>query len=362
MTRKDIVDCFDDVKTTEIQKQKMLNTILTGNNIVVLPVIRKKRLSLAAIAAVAALLFLTTTTALAVTFGWHEALFLYFNPTDEQVQILDGQVQTYYDTDGASNITITQSGLTVTVLQSIADSYGVYVFYEIITEDETFEFPEETYVGSSILVYYEPETSVAQERYSPACVTSGAGTAIILENFGNRLLVLQYFYSTGPTRIGNVELVITEINYPTDERDNDGPKVEPLFVGYWSLGWELDFVVNEEIILLPEVTIEESGAINIVKQIVISPLSVIIFFEGDMFRPDQSFIDILINDGSSISFGADCQNSIFTRVATNAIPGVEHDGTEDSFDQSLHYIFGTIINVNDLESINIGDIEIPISG
>jgi hypothetical protein len=72
-------------------------------------------------------------------------------------------------------------------------------------------------------------------------------------------------------------------------------------------------------------------------------------------------VSIRRNSGVDILFGADCQNVFFSVTATNAIAGVEHDGTEDSFDQTLHYTFGEIISISDIDSITIGNIVIPIN-
>ncbi|MCL2356194.1 MAG: DUF4179 domain-containing protein [Defluviitaleaceae bacterium] len=334
---KDIVDCFDNIKATEIQKQKMLTTVLASKKGDI-TMNRKARFS--AVASLAAALILGTTTVLATTFGWHEALLSHFNATPEQIEMLD-------ETVGAPNVSATQNGLTITVVQTIADSFGVYVLYDVTAEDESFAFPDETWIWARLFTAND----------SDAGVTAGSGRAVILENHGNRLLVLQHFHSTAPTTGGSVELFISELQYMSDERSYDGRILETLFAGEWSLRWELDFADTGKT-LLPNTEIIASGATATVTKIVISPLSAMIFFEGDSFLPNP--VSIRKSDGTAITFGADSENALFTRVASESYAGTEHDGTEESFSQTLLYGFDGIINVNDIESITIGNVTIPM--
>jgi len=347
MTRKDIVDCFDNVKATEIQKQKMLNNILASKNTEVIPMRKRTRFSVALVAAVLTVLILGTGTVLAATLGWHTALLSHFNPTAEQVELLD-------DTVGTPDISITRDGLTISVLQSLADSFGVYILYEIVVDDEAFVFPEEMLVGARLF----------RSGDSGDGVTSGSDEAVILENSRNRLTVLQQFHSTAPTTNENVSLLVFSLSYITDEWDYDGRLIQPLFEDLfadneWVFRWELDFV-HMGTTLLPNVTVEYSGAVNTVTEIVISPLSAMIFFEGDRFHPNSTFVSINKSDGTTIVFGAECEGAMFIRVPINAIPGVECDNPDGGFSQSLHFSFDSVINVEDVESITIGDVVIPM--
>ncbi|MCL2386326.1 MAG: hypothetical protein FWC89_02140 [Defluviitaleaceae bacterium] len=303
---------------------------------------QKARFSFAAVAAVVAVLILGTTTVLAMTFGWHDALLSHFNPTPVQMEIL-------VETVGAPNVSVTQDGLTIAVIQTIADSFGVYVLYEVTAEDESFAFPDETWIWARLFTASDSNDGV----------TVGSDRAIILENHGNRLLVLQHFHSTAPTTSGSVELLIFELQYMSDDWSYDGRILETLFVGEWSLGWELDFA-NVGKTLLPNADITALEATSTVTKIVISPLSAMIFFEGDSFLPNPSFVNIRKNDETLITFGADSENALFTRVASDGHVGVEHDGTEEAFSQTLLYSFDGIINVNDIESITIGNVTIPM--
>ena len=344
MTRKDIVDCFDNIKTTEIQKQKMLNNILVSKKEESINIKQKTRFSFAAVASIAAILIFGTTTIFAMALGWHEALLSRFNPTPEQVEILS-------ETVGYPDITVSQDGLTISVLQTITDSFGVYVLYEIIADDKTFEFPNETYINARLFTAFAD--------YVGGVVTEGSGTSVILENEGNRLLVLQHFFSTAPATDGNVELVIWELYYISDvwSTVGDGQLLEPIFEGWWSLEWELDFE-SIGITLLPDTNISIVEGDVTVTQIIITPLSAMIFFEGNHFLPDPSFVNIRKNNGVEIIFGADSKNALFTRVSRDGLAGVEHDGTEGIFSQTVLYNFDSIININDIESITVGDITI----
>jgi len=343
MTRKDIISCFENVKTSETQKQKMLNTILAGRNERVLPMKRKTRFSLASIAAVVAVFILCTGTALAMTYGWHEALLSYFNPTPEQVEILD-------ETVGTPAVYTMHRGWTLSVIQTIADRYNVYVLYEIISEDENFVFPEETYVWARLF----------RSGDSSDGATSGSGTPVILENSGNKLLILQDFYSTAPTIDERVKLLIHELSYPTEEWCVDGRKVRTLFRGELTLQWELDYVHTGST-LFPDIAADIAGTNIIITQIEISPLSVVIFFEGDKVCQDSSFVTIRKRDGSEKNFGLYNESGYYSRVPINPVPGVECDNPEDGFSHTIQYIFDSIININDIINITVGNITIPVN-
>jgi len=338
MMQKNIVDCFDMIRATEIQKQKMLRTILASKQGEVITMKRKTRFSFAAIVATAMVLIVGTTTALSITFGWHEALITQFNPSPDQMESLDEIV-------GTPNVTVTQDGLTITVVQTIADSFGIYVLYEIIAEDEAVTFPEETFVGARLFAASDSDDGV----------TVGSGESVILENDGNRLLILQHFHSTSPTTTGYVELIIRELFYNSQQWDYDGRILETLFEGEWSLEWELDFS-GKGITLFPSARIDIAGGYSTVTQIVISPLSVMVVIEGDSFNPDPSFVTLLKRDGTTVSFGAESENALFTRVASNGLAGVEHNGTERSFHQTLLYNFGEIVDLDTIESIAVGTV------
>ncbi|MCL2426805.1 MAG: DUF4179 domain-containing protein [Oscillospiraceae bacterium] len=342
MNRKDIVDCFENVKATEIQKQKMLNTILMTAQGEVIPIKRKTRFSAIPIAAVIVMLILSTGTVLAMTFGWHETLLSQFNPTPEQMELLD-------ETVGAPNVMVTQNGVTITIIQTISDSFTVYVLYEITVEDETFEFPEETFVNARLFTSSD----------SGEGVTTGSSESIILENFGNRLLILQSFHSTAPTVSENVELLISSIKYHTEEWSYDGRIIGTIFEGWWRLRWELDFA-DTETTIFPDTVVSVEGGSSTITQIVISPLSVMIFFEGDIFTPDIYFVSIHKNDGTEIVYGADSENVMFTRVRIDGLPGIECDDPEGIFSATLLYSFDSIISVNDIDSITIGNITIHV--
>ncbi|MGM9577752.1 MAG: DUF4179 domain-containing protein [Evtepia sp.] len=93
------------------------------------PAKKRRTLGRLPLAAAIALICLATTAAAAVTVHLHPAILDYFGVGQGRESLVE---------PGADSpvCTVAKNGVTVSVLQTVADSYGVYVFYEVKVPEE----------------------------------------------------------------------------------------------------------------------------------------------------------------------------------------------------------------------------------
>jgi hypothetical protein len=318
------------------QKQRMLGKILGGGKEDAQPLKRSAK-HFYLTAALIALAVLTMTTALAIGFGWHEKLIKYLSPSDEQMAALDGAADT-------PDATVTQNGVTITVKQTLADSFGIYVLYEMTV-------PENIELSDSIQwMFSHLDVPVGQ---TDDYVTMGVGSTEILEQSGNTRTVLLHQQFTAPFENGYIELVFLNLgyyNFPEVPQENSAPEFITLVEGEWNLKWEFSFEDTGKTIEVNE-PVSYNGSENTLTRIVLSPMSVCAYITGDDIvgsaRPAVNF-----KDGTQIEFDAKSNNASFGYYLV--------DEETLLYANHLYYRFENIVDLEDVESITIGDVTVPI--
>jgi len=286
-----------------------------------------------------------------------------------------------------AGVTATQNGLTMTVLQTIADRHSIYVVYEIIAECG-YEFSEEIMVDAAFM----PSRFRAGEQDGHM---AGGATAI-LEREGNRITLLHYLHATSPFEDGPVELTLWRVGYnlfhytentvfgtpwewnldaPVHNPEVDGPieiiiggeddENDFLLTSLVRLEWELVFV-DTGINVYPNLSIPFGEQELTLTRISISPISANIIFEGSpIFETPPSFVTIFLADGTEITFNTSSDNALFGGRSIGMrnpelfedIPREElrYHNVEWISEMTLNYRFDYIINVNDIVKVNVGN-------
>ena len=282
---------------------------------------------------VAAVCILTTTVALAITFSWHQLLLDYLNPSEMQIQEMNGAV-------GTPCATITKNGVTVNVLQTITDSYNVFVLYELIVP-EWIELTDDIKWSNEDFIV---PTSIGGTMYS------GEYGSTTLEQSENRRITLLHYSQTREIANGFIRMQFENLCRFIIIYDDNGEYMDlervPLVEGEWDLAWELNYEDKSSIVIDSDISVSINGSSNRITRIVISPISVLINIEGDdiltVVRPVVTLID-----GSQIAFDfkSDTKSFSYSILSGN----------------DLYYRFDNLINTDDVVSVTIGDVTIFVS-
>ncbi|TEB05487.1 hypothetical protein Psch_02528 [Pelotomaculum schinkii] len=338
MNKNDLVDCFKEITPSPTQKQKMLKIILDSRKGGTVPLKRTtKRLSLTA--AVVAICILTTTTALAISLGWNEKLIEYLKPSEEQMETLSGAVN-------IPEATVTQNGVTITVKQTLADSFGVYVLYEM-TVPEDIELNDDIQWKHGFLKV---------PKKTDEATVGGVYGADTLEQTGNKRTVLYHLQATAPLENGEIELNFGDLGYYKVTGDPKGPtppdiEFVPLVEGEWDLKWEFSYVDTSKTVEANK-PLSINGSEDTISKVVISPMSVCAFVKGDDILMSGVRPTVNFKDGSQIAYDVNSKNKSFGYYLI--------DEANLIYQNQLYYRFENIINVDDVESITVGDVTIPI--
>ena len=304
-------------------------------------VMKKRRISFVLVAALIALL--TATTALAATFNWHESLIAFFNPTPEQVEKLEGAI----DIPSAS---VSQNGVTIEIKQTIADSQGVYILYEltvpedvILTDDVMFEFWH---------------LSLAMEQHAGRLMQS-----VILEQEDNRRLGL--IHSTGAGIVENqmMRLEMRDLGALTsltqeNPRYDAFSRFETLVEGEWILEWELAFTDTTTLNIEVNEGVELNGEINhVLTNVVVSLMSVTVHIEGeDVFTAFTPIIRFVNGDEIKMDYMA--ENTLYSWAS------ILYENCRDNPTNfglyTIHTTFDRLVNLDEIESIIVNNVVVPV--
>ncbi len=286
----------------------------------------RKRFSMAAVAI--SICILTTTVALAVTFNWHQMLISYLNPTEQQMQEMGGSL-------GTPEATITKNGVTITVLQTIADSHGVYVLYEM-TAPKEIELNKDVIFRNSFL---DLKTDSTATNYV------GSGENITLEEHENTRIALYYYGQTAQIGNGYAELQLGDLSQCIYDDNGEYLDLVPLVKGEWNLKWEFNLEDSHSIVFKTNQPVSINGSKNTITEIAVSPLSIYIQVKGDnvleSIRPVVNF-----KDGSHMAFDVSSNGNSFSY--------------SPMLGNNLYYRFNDIVSPQDVESITIDNVTIAI--
>ncbi len=217
-----------------------------------------KRLSLTA--AIIIICVLTATTALAIGLDWNEKLMEYLKPSEEQMQTLDGAVNT-------PEATVTQNGITITVKQTLADAFGIYVLYEMTVPDNVKLDDNIRWSLDGLNV-----PTVQTDDY----VTAGSCGSEILEQTGNKRTVLYHLNTTAGFENGYIKLTLKDLTRYTTNDETGSMEITPVVEGEWELEWEFTFVDTSKTVEVNR-PLSINGSEDTITKVVISPMSACLY-------------------------------------------------------------------------------------
>ncbi|MGM9579534.1 MAG: hypothetical protein ACI3VS_09145 [Evtepia sp.] len=293
-----------------------------------LPQKRRWTLGRLPLAAAIALICLATTAAAAVTVGLHPAILDYFGVGQGQETLVE---------PGADSLacTVTENGVTLSVLQTMADTYSAYVLFEVMVP-QNLPLPEGEECRPG-MVFFDPALTPGQG------IQGGVSGSDILEREGDRLLILTYFVSDTPIARGPVSLQMRDLVY------GEGEQEIVLLAGTWRLEWELT-AIDPGITLSPEKPIELAGWSPVVTEINLSPFSLHIYSENSALPHVP--IALEFQDGSRLEVDVEDYGHIRSG-------GHREDASGERFVYDFYYRFYDVIDPAQVTAVVIGETVIP---
>lgn len=276
---------------------------------------RKKRFACILIAAV----LLLTTAVLAVHYGWSAALVEYLHPTQQQMEVLEGNTQ-------SESLSVTQNGVTLTVLQTLTDQNGVYVLYQIDAPQQIDLRDDFSWRDYFLMVPTEDNRDG---------VTIQTAKETLLNRTANSFTMLLSVQSSTPLKEGTIHLFFQDIGYFANQFG---------FHTVVSGTWELEYpIVYSEIgkTVNVERSIEIGSGSYSLSSVYLSPLSLLLNFEGDYQIPLDSVI-LQYRDGHMVTYSGEQIHFL-------------HNMEQQKYKTHWSCFFPEIISLDDLESIQIGD-------
>ena len=253
-----------------------------------------------------------------VSLDWHKKLAEYFNPTDKQIEQMQGAA-------AFPDITATDGGITVNILQTLADKHGIYVLYEIegvgnIGNNETLSWEKER-----LKISYKSDSKIPG--------TGGYAYSKILDCENNKCTML--YIRTGTGKIANQKLKFDLSGLKKGVIDTNGNcSFYSVSESRFELEWDFQYEnLGKE--WNPDEKINNGK--NTVTQIDISPISLWITVSGEELKNIEG-ITINFKNGKTIN------NSVNTAFSPL------HGGIN-----TLSLEFDRIIDVNSIKSVQIGE-------
>ncbi len=320
-----IQDCSTPVSTKKITDA--VNRILNEDLHEKKTFVKQKLLRFALIAAIISAISCFTAFAGAY-FEWNEKLTEYFRPTKQQTDRMQYA-------SALPQVSASDNGITVNVLQTLADSHGIYVLYEVIG----FGGIEE----NEILSWEEERLKISYDDSDKKPGSGGYAYHKILDRKDNRCTIL--YIRTGQGKIKNQTLDFILSGLKKKVVNNRGEICNSYTVSdcRFELNWYFEY---ENTGKTWDIIKELNGGKNTLTQIDISPISLWITISGEeMENPDA--VTINLKNGDTVNLDAKELSLSFTPLR-NGINTVSCE-------------FDKIITVEDIESIQIGTDVIPLS-
>ncbi len=265
-----------------------------------------------AIILAAMLVLLLSFGVYAASQDWHKALVDFLKAGDEQMTELSGAV-------AMPELSVIDAGVTVTVKQTLADQYGVYVLYEAVAPEE-FVFEDDMIWGWE---------SISHKPASPG--SSYITGSRVLEQEGNRRTVLCWIDGK-EMGDGRLELHLADLCQFSPDFDH------PLLIdGEWSLEWDFEFK-DSSVLLCENMPNDPDGEI-IIEELSISPVAVYIRVRDTQYQKNMRPC-IYLTDGSVIDLWERDDVSVM------------HEGET----YYIYYMFDELINLENVASVRSGDL------
>lgn len=249
-------------------------------------------------------------------------LGLYHNLSAEQMEMIDGAIS-------HPDATLTQNGVTISVKETFSDTAGLYVLYEVTVPEH---LKLDNTVRWKINALFPP---------MPASSTMDSMTLNWSENKRTELIYAIY---SSPFKSGKVELYCSDLGY------FDSPEqTVPLVEGKWNLKWDFTYT-NIGQTFDVDLPLVMNGTNNTITQVAISPISVCLYITGDNILESVQ-PTVTLKDGSQMNF---------TRQDSNTKFSYYQDYEDTSYTNQLYCRFNNVIDMDDIASIQIGDVVIPL--
>ena len=164
-------------------------------------------------------------TALAVNLGLHEKLAAYFHLQSGESALLESAIENPVTT-------VSDQGISVTIRQTLANSSGLYVLYEVTTPESIVLDPEKNWHMEGFL------------DLSSLPLQAPLGSSIfrndIVEVTPHKITAVAYAYTpVGTMSSGTVHLRLTRLGY---WEVSSSPQFIPIAEGTWHLTWHLTHI------------------------------------------------------------------------------------------------------------------------
>lgn len=330
MRKSELNQFLDSLAPTAAQKDKVLDAILKGEQIMHT---RKMKLSLALVAALVA--SLVGLTAMAAAFGWHEKLIAYLSPTATQMDVLG-------DASNAPQVTATDNGVTVSVLQTLTDQHGIYILYDVTVPDSV-TLPEDVTWELSHLGMDTAAAGTGQ-------VAMGSGGADVIARTDHTLTILQRdIWTDAITNDQKVSLTLQ--NLVRYDSTGDDIQQEVLVPCQFDLTWTLHYTDSTTTFDVNQPVDITGSNHNVLTSISLSPMTLWITVTGDdvlgAIKPWITY-----HNGETFQITQEDRSASYLFL---------NDADQTGGTCSISYAFDRITDLSEIASITVGNVVVPIS-
>ena len=269
-------------------------------------------------------------TALAVNLGLHEKLAAYFHLQSGESALLESAIENPVTT-------VSDQGISVTIRQTLANSSGLYVLYEVTTPESIVLDPEKNWHMEGFL------------DLSSLPLQAPLGSSIfgndIVEVTPHKITAVAYAYTpVGTMSSGTVHLRLTRLGY---WEVSSSPQFIPIAEGTWHLTWHLTHI-DPGITVTPPALPLPDGSGNI-ESISLSPFSCVVISTG---APASDWpVSLVLQNGSTLPL--DASNGQYTTGRLSA------SGQENPQYYS-YFQFHPLISPSDITALVIGGTRVSL--
>ena len=338
MNKKDLNDFFASVSPTDEQKLRSLEKLTEKER-------KNMKFNKKMLFALCTAVVVMGATVTATMPSWNEKLIRYFKPTAEQTESMLGAVN-------SPQVSKTDNGVTVSVLNTVVDSHGLYTLYEVTLPDDitvTQELLDKNL--SWDMRYMNFKTDEPQNVYG----LYSEGIDVV--DFSEHKITFMLFENTAHKILNNqtVKLKCENLVYFEDFDDGNIEK-KLLKKCNFDLSWELNYEdlskkieVNKPVNLI-------NGKENILKSVEVSPLTLWVQVEGADAMEVLNLV-VKMKNGEEFTLN-DYKNTAL--VGDSNLTFAAYNDGRDGGETTISFRFSKIQNVSDFESITVGGLTIDL--
>lgn len=338
MNKKDLNDFFASVSPTDEQKLRSLEKLTEKER-------KNMKFNKKMLFALCTAVVVMGATVTATMPSWNEKLIRYFKPTAEQTESMLGAVN-------SPQVSKTDNGVTVSVLNTVVDSHGLYTLYEVTLPDDitvTQELLDKNL--SWDMRYMNFKTDEPQNVYG----LYSEGIDVV--DFSEHKITFMLFENTAHKILNNqiVRLKCENLVYFEDFGDGNVEK-KLLKECDFDLSWELNYEdlskkieVNKPVNLI-------NGKENTLKSVEISPLTLWVQVEGADAMEALNLV-VKMKNGDEFTLN-DYRNTAL--VGDSNLTFAAYNDGRDGGETTISFRFSKIQNVSDFESITVGGLTIDL--